>query len=72
MPGQSTSEGMSGVGIGSDKGQASPTTTAGMSRVVGNAGARTGDSSTSLKPIFDADKVKKEIEAQVTITQAVV
>jgi len=31
--------------------------------------ARTGDKSTSIAPIFDADKVKKEIEAQVTITQ---
>jgi filamentous hemagglutinin len=37
--------------------------------VAGNKEARTGDKSTSIAPIFDADKVKKDIEAQVTITQ---
>jgi filamentous hemagglutinin len=69
VPGQSLSAGLSGVGLGSDKGSAQSTTTAGISGVAGNAAARTGDASTSLKPIFDAEKVKKEIEAQVTITQ---
>ncbi len=68
-PGAALSAGLSGVGIGSDKGSAQSTTTAGISGVAGNTNARTGDQSTSLKPIFDADKVKKEIEAQVTITQ---
>ncbi len=69
QPGKSMSAGMSGVGFGKDKGSASSTTTAGISGVAGNAAARTGDASTSIKPIFDADKVKKEIEAQVKITQ---
>ncbi len=69
VPGQSASAGMSGVGLGKASGSASSVTTAGISGGVGNANARTGDSSNSLKPIFDADKVKKEIEAQVTITQ---
>ena len=69
VPGQSASAGMSGVGIGSDKGSAQSTTTAGISGITGNSNARTGDKSTSIAPIFDADKVKKEIEAQVTITQ---
>ncbi|PUE12943.1 hemagglutinin repeat-containing protein [Limnohabitans sp. T6-20] len=69
LPGKSASAGMSGVGFGSDKESASSTTTAGISGVAGNTTVRTGDASTSLKTIFDADKVKKEIEAQVTITQ---
>jgi filamentous hemagglutinin len=69
LPGKSASAGMSGVGFGSDKESASSTTTAGISGVAGNTTARTGDASTSIAPIFDADKVKKEIEAQVTITQ---
>ncbi len=69
VPGQSASAGMSGVGLGKASGSASSVTTAGISGGAGNANARTGDSSTSLKPIFDAEKVKKEIEAQVTITQ---
>jgi len=69
LPGKSASAGMSGVGFGSDSGNAASTSTAGISGVAGNTAARTGDKSTSLKTIFDADKVKKEIEAQVTITQ---
>ncbi len=55
--------------MGSESGNAASTSTAGISGVAGNKEARTGDASTSLKTIFDADKVKKEIEAQVTITQ---
>ena len=68
-PNAAMSAGLSGVGIGNDKGSASSITTAGISGFAGNSAARTGDASTSLKPIFDVDKVKKEIEAQVTITQ---
>jgi filamentous hemagglutinin len=68
-PGQSMSAAMSGMGLGSDKGSANSTTTAGISGITGNTSARTGDKETGIKPIFDADKVKKEIEAQVTITQ---
>jgi len=69
LPGKSASAGMSGVGFGSDSAQANSTTTAGISGVTGNTAARTGDASTAIKPIFDVDKVKKDIEAQVTITQ---
>ena len=69
VPGQSLSAGLSGVGIGSDKGSASSVTTAGISGVAGNKEARTGDKETGIGQIFDADKVKKEIQAQVTITQ---
>lgn len=69
LPNQSPRAALSGVGLGSDQGSAKSTTTAGISGVAGNTLARTGDASNSLKPIFDLDKVKKEIEAQVTITQ---
>jgi filamentous hemagglutinin len=68
VPGQSASAGMSGVGFGSDKGSAQSTTTAGISGVAGNTTARTGDKSTSIAPIFDKDKVQKEVSAQVAIT----
>jgi filamentous hemagglutinin len=69
LPGKSASAGLSGAGFGSDKNSAQSTSTAGISGVAGNTAARTGDKSTSIAPIFDADKVKKEIEAQVIITQ---
>ena len=68
LPGQSLSAGLSGVGIGSDSGNAASITTAGISGVAGNTGARTGDSSTSINPIFDKDQVQKEVAAQVAIT----
>jgi filamentous hemagglutinin len=57
------------VGFGSDKGSASSVTTAGISGVAGNTAARTGDQETGIGQIFDAAKVKQEIEAQVKITQ---
>ncbi len=58
------------AGVGSTGGNASSTTTAGISGIAGNTSVRTGDAETGLKPIFDADKVQKEINAQVAITQA--
>jgi len=67
--GASLSGGLSGIGIGSDKGSASSVTTAGISGLAGNSAARTGEATTAIKPIFDAEKVKNEIQAQVTITQ---
>ncbi|PIT74199.1 hemagglutinin repeat-containing protein [Limnohabitans sp. G3-2] len=69
LPGKSASAGMSGVGFGSDKDSAQSTSTAGISGVAGNTAARTGDKEAGIKTIFDADRVKKEIETQVTITQ---
>ena len=69
LPGKSTSAGLSGVGFGSDKGSANSTTTAGISGVAGNTQARTGDKETGIGQIFDADKVRKQIEAEVAITQ---
>ncbi|RYF31151.1 MAG: hypothetical protein EOO23_03420, partial [Comamonadaceae bacterium] len=68
LSGQLTPQG-TGVGVGSDKGSASSTTKAAISGIAGNKDARTGDSGAGIKPIFDQDKVKKEVNAQVTITQ---
>lgn len=59
-----------GAGYGQTSGDASSTTTAGISGIAGNTGARTGDAETSLKPIFDRDKVRANIDAQIAITAA--
>ncbi|MFY8192220.1 MAG: hypothetical protein ACOVKF_03660, partial [Limnohabitans sp.] len=56
------------AGVGKDSGQASSTTVAGISGVAGNSAARTGDKESGIKKIFDADKVSKEVNAQVAIT----
>ncbi|OQY66043.1 MAG: hypothetical protein B6D47_11970 [Rhodocyclaceae bacterium UTPRO2] len=37
--------------------------------MAGSTAARTGDAETGLRPIFDREKVQKEIEAQAAITQ---
>ncbi|MCG9060158.1 hemagglutinin repeat-containing protein [Laribacter hongkongensis] len=59
----------SGAGIGNDSGSAESTTLSGISGIAGNQDVRTGDAETGLKPIFDAGKVQKEIDAQALITQ---
>ncbi|WP_332777567.1 hemagglutinin repeat-containing protein, partial [Polaromonas sp.] len=59
-----------GVGVGSDKGHAGSTTSSGISGMAGNTAVRSADAETGIKPIFDADKVQKEINAQVQIMQA--
>jgi len=59
----------SGAGVGNESGQADSDTRSGISGIAGNQNARTGDAQTGLKPIFDADKVQKEINAQTQITQ---
>ncbi|MBX9800870.1 MAG: hemagglutinin repeat-containing protein [Burkholderiaceae bacterium] len=61
---------LSGAGIGSDAGHSASTTQAGVSGIAGNKDVRTGDAETGIAKIFDADKVQKEINAQVKITQA--
>ena len=58
------------AGLGKDSGSASSTTLAGISGIAGNQAARTGDAETGIAKIFDAEKVQKEINAQVTITQS--
>jgi len=60
----------SGAGFGKDSGDASSTTQAGISGIAGNTAVRTGDAETGIAKIFDADKVQREINAQVQITQA--
>ena len=72
--GHSVSAGVGGgkptgsAGVGSDSGNASSTTQAGISGIAGDSAARTGDAPTGLKPIFDQDKVRTEVQAQVAIT----
>ena len=57
-------------GVGSTGGNASSTTTAGISGIAGNTAVRTGDAETGIQKIFDAVKVQREIDAQVAITQS--
>ena len=59
-----------GGGYGSDAQSAQSVTRAGVSGIAGNQDVRTGDAPTGLRPIFDADRVQREIRAQVTITAA--
>ncbi|WP_434985195.1 hemagglutinin repeat-containing protein [Vreelandella zhaodongensis] len=63
------SAGLSGIGIGKGDGEASSTAEAAISNLAGNQDARTGDAESGLAPIFDADNVRKDVEAQTTITQ---
>jgi filamentous hemagglutinin len=58
------------AGIGSDSGNANSITQAAITGIAGNKDARTGDKESGIGKIFDADKVQKNINAQVTITQA--
>ncbi len=57
------------AGVGSTSDSASSTTSAGISGIAGNTETRTGDPQTGIAKIFDAEKVQKEIDAQVKITQ---
>ena len=61
------------AGIGSDSGKSSSITRAAISNIAGDKTARTNthqaNTSVALAKIFDADKVQKEINAQVAITQ---
>jgi hypothetical protein len=59
----------SGVGFGSDSGHSASTTLSGITSIAGNIGVRTGDSATGIARIFDANKVEKDVGAQVQITQ---
>ncbi|MDO9436644.1 hemagglutinin repeat-containing protein [Hydrogenophaga sp.] len=56
------------AGIGEDSGRAESTTLAAISGVAGNKAARTGDAETGIQPIFDKNRVQKEIDAQIKIT----
>jgi filamentous hemagglutinin len=68
MPGQGLSSTLTGAGMGKDSGNASSTTTSGISGVASDSSKRTGDNAQGIGKIFDTDKVRQEITAQATIT----
>ena len=55
-------------GFASASGHVNSTTTSGVSGIAGNAEVRSGDSSGGIAKTFDADKVNREIGAQLQIT----
>jgi filamentous hemagglutinin len=59
----------SGMGWGSDQGEAGSTTKAAITGMAGDRAARTGDAGTGLTPTFDKDRVRDEVDAQVSITK---
>ncbi|MCA3131434.1 MAG: hemagglutinin repeat-containing protein [Rhodocyclaceae bacterium] len=59
----------SSSGLARQDGGAASLTQAAISGIAGNRGARTGDAATGLAPVFDAERVQKELDAQVVITQ---
>ncbi|GHE21164.1 hypothetical protein GCM10017767_16850 [Halomonas urumqiensis] len=61
--------GLSGIGTGRVDGNASSTTVAAISGLAGHQAARTGDADTGIEPIFDAESVKQDVQAQAAITQ---
>ena len=69
MSNQGLAAALSGAGMGKDSGSISSTTTAGISGIAGDTTKRTGDNAQGISKIFDADKVRQEIQAQTKITQ---
>lgn len=57
-----------GFGIGSTQDSVNSTSSSGVSGIAGNAAVRTGDAETGIQKIFDSERVRKEIDAQVAIT----
>jgi filamentous hemagglutinin len=57
------------TGFGRDSAQATSLTQAAISGIAGNSSARTGDAPTGLAPLFDVERVQRELNAQVVITQ---
>lgn len=68
-PGDTWGPSGSGVGMGNASRQADSDTRSGISGIAGKQNVRTGDAQTGLKPIFDADRVQRDIRAQTQITQ---
>jgi filamentous hemagglutinin len=56
------------AGMGQDSGSAASTTKAAVSGIAGNQAARTEDTETGIQKIFDANKTRDEVNAQVAIT----
>jgi filamentous hemagglutinin len=69
LPNQGLAAALSGAGMGKDSGSTTSTTTAGISGIAGDTAKRTGDNAQGIGKIFDADKVRQEIQAQTKITQ---
>jgi Hemagglutinin repeat len=59
----------SGAGTGKASGSAASTTQSGITGVAGKKDAKTGDKEVGIQPIFDKDKVKADVDAQVQITK---
>ena len=57
------------AGLGKESGHQAGVTVAGISDIAGNKAVRTGDPATGVARIFDAERIAKEINAQVTMTQ---
>ncbi|ENO89830.1 hypothetical protein [Thauera linaloolentis] len=57
------------AGFGEDSDSARSINTAGISGIAGDTAVRTGDAPTGIVPIFDAEAVQKDIDAQVKITE---
>ncbi|TFY97334.1 hemagglutinin repeat-containing protein [Ramlibacter rhizophilus] len=66
--GNPTADGTS-AGWGRDSGEVSSITRAGITGSAGDTSLRTGDASSGIAPIFDAQRVEREVQAQTTITQ---
>jgi filamentous hemagglutinin len=67
---QSVSISTSGGGAGSMSDKSASTSKSGITGIAGNKDTRTGEKETGLVQIFDKDKVKADIQAQVAITTA--
>lgn len=59
----------SNAGLGSDSGHQASVTSSGISGIAGNKSMRSGAAPTGLNKIFDAERVAREINAQMTISQ---
>ena len=57
----------SGGGVGSNQASAASTASAGISGIAGNKAVRSTDANTAITPIFDQNKVKADVTAQVAI-----
>ncbi|MEJ7139167.1 hemagglutinin repeat-containing protein [Comamonadaceae bacterium SL12-8] len=68
-PVQKSGPALNGAGLGSDSGSAGSVTKAGISGIAGDTAVRSGDVGSGIKPIFDADTVRADVNAQVVITK---
>ncbi|MEJ7932638.1 hypothetical protein WG922_21925, partial [Ramlibacter sp. AN1015] len=58
-----------GIGLGRDSGSARSTSRAGISGIAGDASVRSDDAEAGVARIFDADRVQRDVDAQVQIMQ---